>query len=107
MKIVPLVVRVLVVGSQEISPLTVLHLYAVFGVRFATPWLSFLKASLSASLSDIAATGLSNLNTGSAGSPGCWALQPKYGPGLAFRYQPSQSTVGGEMTGTVLLRIVA
>ena len=63
--------------------------------------------SLSASLSDIAATGVSKLKEGSAGSPCCDALHGKYGPGLAFRYQPFQSTVGGVIAGSVLSRMVA
>src|SRR6266516_2898317 len=107
MKTVPLTVRIKFVASHESSPAIVLHLYDVFGVRLTMPWLSFLYTSLFASLSDAAATGVSKLNDGNGGSPWTCALHGKYGPGLAFRYQPFQSTVGGVIAGRVPSRIDA
>src|SRR5262245_35897167 len=109
MKIVPATVRILFVASHESSPAIVLHLYELAGVRLMMPALSFRYASLFTSLSAIAATGVSNAQGGTGGSlPVLEAgSHGKYGPGLAFRYQESHSTVGGAIAVTVLSMTLA
>src|SRR5436190_6148327 len=89
-KIVPLIVSVFVEAFHDSSPLALLHVYDVAGVRFCVGWLLFMYVSFVASLAAIVATGESNV-----GGVPLVVEHGKNGPGLAFRYQLSQLTVGG------------